>query len=141
MKKQLTAFFFLLVANGVLLAHAVIPHHHHQNIACVERSHCQNNHIGHKHTTPADNHHHDGNPSANCILTQAVFVPSNQGKNEVNGIFCLHENSFDFPFTLPYPGNNVFIPIIIDVTSVPDVSFSYHSCINPPVGLRAPPVV
>lgn len=141
MLKKLTAYSFILLANIVLLAHAVVPHHHHQSIACVESSHCQDDNIAHKHNAPADNHQHDGSSSANCILKQAVIVPSNQGKNETDCVFCSLNHSLDLQFTLPYTGNEAIIPIFSIVASIPDVSFSFSSYITTSLGLRAPPLV
>jgi len=34
MLKKFTAIFFILCANVIFLAHAVIPHHHHENKVC-----------------------------------------------------------------------------------------------------------
>ena len=39
-RKSLTVFF-ILIANIILLAHAVIPHHSHQNEVCIGDSHLQ----------------------------------------------------------------------------------------------------
>jgi len=42
MIKRKTALAFILIANIILLAHAVIPHHHHHNNeVCTESSTCQ----------------------------------------------------------------------------------------------------
>jgi len=139
--KRITAFFFLMIANVVLLAHVVIPHHHHQNVACINKTHCQNDIVAHEHNTTEHNHHHDGSGSNNCILKQAVIVPSNQGKNETNSFFCSQNHSPDYHYTLPITGNEDLIPIFSIVAFVPDYSFSFHSCITSSSGLRGPPFV
>ena len=141
MIKKITAYSFILLANIVLLAHAVVPHHYHQIVACVESSHCPDNNVPYNRDTPEDNHENDGSSSANCILQQAVIVSSNQGKNETDCIFCSHNHSLDLQFTLPYNGNEAIIPIFSIVASMPDVSFCFSSYITTSLGLRAPPLV
>lgn len=141
MIKKLTAYSFILLANIVLLAHAVVSHHHHQIVVCVESSHCQDNNIAHKNNTPEDNHQHDGSSSANCILNQAIILSSNQGKNETDCVFYSHNRSLALDYTLSHTGNDTIIPIFRIVASAPTVSFSFSSCITTSLGLRAPPIV
>jgi hypothetical protein len=139
--KRITAFFFLMIANLVLLAHVVIPHHHHQNVACINNTHCQDDIVAHEHNTTGHDHQHDGNGSDNCILKQAVIVPSNQGKNEADCIFWSYNHSLDYHFTLPYTGNEDLNQVFYIVASLPDLSFSFLYCITSSSGLRGPPLV
>jgi hypothetical protein len=139
MIKKVTAYSFIILANIVLMAHAVLPHHHHQRVVCVESSHCQNDNDTHNHNTPEDTHQHDGNTSTNCILKQAVIVSSNQGKNETDLVFNSHYHSLDLHLT--YTGTKDIIPIFRIITLVTDVSFSFSSYLTTSLGLRAPPIV
>jgi hypothetical protein len=139
MIKNLTAYRFIIVANIVLMAHAVLPHHHHQSVVCVESSHCRDNNNAHNHNSPEDNHQHDGNTSTNCILKQAVIVSSNQGKNETDLVFNSHCHSLDLH--LAFTGTKDIIPIFRIIALVTDVSFSFSSYLTTSLGLRAPPIV
>lgn len=141
MIKKLAAYSFIILANFVLLAHAVLPHHHHQSVVCVESSHCQNDNNAHTHNTPEDTHQHDGNTSTHCILKQAVIVSSNQGKNETDLVFNAHYPSLHLHFNLPYTGTEDIIPIFRIIAFVTDISFSFSSYITTSLGLRAPPIV
>jgi len=140
MTKRTTAFVFLLVANMILLAHAVIPHHHHQAQVCVERRHCQANHTA-QHITPKHHHHHEGKDSStDCVLKQAVVLPANQIKQEND---CLNSriDSQDYPYTLFISEDAAFISGNCVAESIQNISSSYPYYINTSLGLRAPPSV
>ncbi len=81
MIKKFSAFSFILLANIILLAHAVIPHHHHDSVICIKQNHCQDDRIPYNHNVTEHNHQHDGNKnSTSCILKQSVVVPTSQGR-------------------------------------------------------------
>jgi len=83
MIRKTTTIIFILLANIILLAHAVFPHHHHGQMVCLNFSHCY--HAGNDSSTyPADcGHEHDSeSPVSNCILKQLVVVPANQARIE-----------------------------------------------------------
>ena len=142
MKKALT-IFFILIANIILLAHAVIPHHHHESSVCVERILCPDC-DGHKHgMSQNDCHHHDGNSSQNCVLNLAVFLPSNQGKQDCKCINIpnRHSQPDDFQAIL-FKGE--FVSLVPDIISDEQLSSKNHfnsSFDSGSKGLRAPPVV
>ncbi|HBL77329.1 MAG: hypothetical protein A2W90_21840 [Bacteroidetes bacterium GWF2_42_66] len=139
MIKKITAFVFIVLANFVLLVHAVIPHHHHQSHVCIENSHCQCDSETHSHCNPE--HEHDGNDSNDCLLKQVVALPSNQVKQECKCICTDHHSHPDHSsFVLFNTGAEVSIPIFYFDTSIPIIVFSYPSLVITTAGLRAPPV-
>jgi len=92
MKKVLTIVFMLL-ANLVLLAHAVVPHHHHIIEICIEDSNCHSDAEDHQHESSKSHDHNDETDTDQCILKQAWILPSNQFKPDFksfengNGLF------------------------------------------------------
>lgn len=69
----------LLMANVLILAHAVIPHHHHDKVAVAivhlweneaEHHHSHNEDGHHRHSHDADGHHHEG--KEDCFLTEVM---------------------------------------------------------------------
>lgn len=141
MKRKKVALIFLIVANIILLAHAVLPHHHHDKVVCVESSHCQTADLGHKHSAKAHSHQHDTENSNCCVLKQAVAIPANQTRNETECDGCSVDHSFDTHFTLTKIVTVGAIPEKLVAHSVPDFSFWIPSYIAHSLGLRAPPTV
>ncbi|MDP3445042.1 MAG: hypothetical protein Q8T08_19450 [Ignavibacteria bacterium] len=138
--KKITAFVFILLANIILLVHAVVPHHHHQEMVCLESNHCQS---GHTHDDSADTHNHDQNNTAESCALKVVFaLPSHfaTAKNFAESCFVYHidtdlfqalTDATHFCFNPPEISNEFFdfIPI-------------FHSkSVNLNVSLRAPPIV
>jgi hypothetical protein len=140
MIRKTSAFIFILLANSILLAHAVLPHHHHGQQVCLSLSnlHHTNNDSS---THPSDcTHEHDSeSPVTNCILKQLVVVPAGQGR--IEPIVLYLENFSDY-FILqtgfscelqstelfrknPYPQDVPLFLIVLDYSQ----------------GLRAPPAV
>jgi hypothetical protein len=143
---KITATFFLLTAAFILLAHAVIPHHHHQLQVCVEKAHCQEDGNSHQPETTKQNHQHDDNSdSTNCILKQAVVLPSNQDKQVYDCDFNKDNYSYDylstFLYAFVYTGTEAPIPDFCIVDLIPDILSSYSCYVNTSLGLRAPPAV
>jgi hypothetical protein len=140
MIRKTTATFFILLANIILLAHAVFPHHHHELQVCINISHCHHTEQDSS-THPADcNHEHDSSsPVTNCILKQLVVVPVNQCRIEpvvlylenFTECFILHSGySDELQFTElfrinPYPKDVPLFQTYLDYSQ----------------GLRAPPTV
>ena len=142
MLRKITAYIFILLANTVLLAHAVVPHHHHHEQVCIDNTCCQENAKDHEHNTPQDNHQHDGdNNSATCVLKQVVVLPSNLGRQENACYYGYDNHSYDFISIVFLTGNDEFIPVFRIFDSVNDLASSYPSFLNTSLGLRAPPIV
>jgi len=139
--KKTTAYIFILLANIVLLVHAVTFHHHHHTPNCNESTHCQSNDIACKHSSPADSHQHDGSGAEDCGLEQAVVLPSNQGRHESDRIAGPDNLSYDSLFTLVHAGTDSLIPAFDIDLPIPVVHYSYASFIVASLGLRAPPTV
>jgi len=141
MIKKLTAYSFLIIANIILLAHAVIPHHHHESVVCVEQKHCQDDAIPHNHNVAEHNHQHDGNKnSTSCILKQSFVVPTSQGKQLKSCDNCSDNHNHDF-YTLSNIGYCDLQPVSNVVTYYPVHSSYLLSFVTSTLGLRAPPTV
>ncbi|MGE0020795.1 MAG: DUF6769 family protein [Draconibacterium sp.] len=140
MIRKTTAIIFILLANIILMAHAVFPHHHHDQQVFLNLSHCQHTNNDSS-THPADcTHEHDSSsPVTNCILKQLVVVPANQGRIEpvvlylenIADCFILHSGYSDelqctelFRIN-PYPKDVPLFQTYLDYSQ----------------GLRAPPTV
>jgi hypothetical protein len=141
MIKKLTAYSLILVANFVLLAHAVIPHHHHESVVCVEQKHCQGDAIPHNHNVAEHDHRHDGNKnSTSCILEQSVVVPTSQGKQLKSHDNCSDNHNQDY-YILSNFGYSDLQPISKVVTYFSVYSSYLLSFVTSTLGLRAPPTV
>ena len=144
MMKKGTAIFFILLANIILLAHAVVPHHYHQNKVCVNSSHCQSDSYAHQHDTSKPNHEHDGeNDSHFCVLKQVVFITSNQWDQFDKCLFGSYKplSLLDFQAVLFDNGFNALIPRIVSTGQTLFKTSTYLSFVSSSIGLRAPPVV
>lgn len=67
--KRTLSILMLLMANVLILAHAVIPHHHHDKVA-VAIEHFWEEGDAHHHSHDGEAHHHDG--PEDCFLTEAL---------------------------------------------------------------------
>jgi hypothetical protein len=89
--KKTIALLFILVANIILVAHAVIPHHDHENmLICFIVSHCSDLSDAHSETdceTPAHHTNQDNDCSDKCCCIDTVFDPSD---NKERTICCTH---------------------------------------------------
>lgn len=139
-----TALLFVLLANIVILVHAVAPHHHHHNQVCIENVHCQNDCTAPKHTTSEHNQLPTGSEvTDNCALKQAVVIPSNSFKQALK---CNHYSEhpaslFGFLAVLRDQEFILFEPKIVSGLLHSQVflpSSNFHSS---SAGLRAPPTV
>jgi hypothetical protein len=137
MIRKTTAIIFILLANIILLAHAVLPHHHHDQQVCLSLSH---NHRSNN-DYPADCTHENGSgsPVSNCILKQLVIVPANQARIEP---VVLYLENFTYCFILQ-TGNLFELQSAELVRKNPypkDVPI-FQSFLDYSQGLRAPPSV
>ena len=145
--KKAIALSFLLLANTVILVHAIICHHHHDTIpVTLVAGH-------HKHDCNSYNHHHHDAQSVDrcnnypncherieeCSLV-TIYVRLNDDK-QVSQLL-----NFDFD-QLPYilvPFSDYSIPQIYNDAGLPfrqkPYLLSYHTeYISQSLGLRAPP--
>ncbi len=139
--KKITAILFVLLANIIIVAHAVVPHHHLSNKVLIITEHHDADDFNHKHHTDDHDHEHgDANDYDFCLLKQVISIPTNTSKQEFSS------PSIDFEF-----GNRLAILIKNDFACNPPPILSYlqtsfhslfYTCfINSVSGLRAPPTV
>lgn len=140
MMKKLTVYTLILLANIILLAHAVLPHHHHQLQFCIEDSHCHHHNV----PDPLDaSHDHDGENSSDCLLKQLIIFPATQFKQ-----VCKYTDGSDNPFIFhdwqvieilkelqPIANSEATELLFPNITPTCYLLFSHSS------GLRAPPAV
>jgi hypothetical protein len=140
--KKIIAYIFILIANFVLLYHAVIPHHHHDKQVCIERAHCKSDSEAHQHeaTEQNHNHQHDGN-SSSCILNQVFVSPASQSKQIHECSDCNDNHSHDFQFILFNVSPETVIPSCKSVISAIEVTPLYSSLLQSSLDLRGPPTV
>lgn len=142
MVKRITAFIFILLANIVLLAHAVVPHQHYFGHVCIGTEHSQDNEATHESNSTEPDHKHDGNnTSTSCVLKQAVVLPTNQSRQECDYISYTDNNSTKFLFALFNSGTESAVLVLLCEASDKVIIPSYSSFVNTSLGLRAPPVV
>lgn len=141
--KKIIAYSFILIANFVLLSHAIIPHHHHDKLVCIERTHCENDSKAHQHEANDQNHkhEHDGKNNSNCILKQSVALPVQQGKQLNECSDCNDNHSHDFQYLLFNVSGETFIPTCKIVISAIEVTPLYFTLLQSSLGLRGPPTV
>ncbi|OQX72504.1 MAG: hypothetical protein B6D64_15035 [Bacteroidetes bacterium 4484_276] len=141
---RLPALFFVLLANIVFLAHAVIPHHHHDSEVCFESSHCQSHNEPHEHGPAEHSHNHDGeNKATYCILNQVFVVPSNHVKQECKCLDCDYSHpQFDKPQAI-LTDNRLYglLPKIFKKDQLLFFTSTYTYFADRCVGPRAPPPV
>lgn len=142
MIKKFTAFSFLIIANIILLAHAIIPHHHHQKQVCLESKHCGNHTLTHNNGYDHDNHQHDSNNNPiSCFLSQLVIVPTNRAYQICQ---CQHSDdhhSHEFQNIIYSYNPGVNNPITKYRIIVPEIIPLYNSFVCSSSGLRGPPLV
>lgn len=136
---KLTAYGLIILANIILLAHAVIPHHHHESVICIEQKHCQNDTKQHKHNvTEHDHQHNDNKNSTTCILKQSFVVPTSQGKYLKTGINYLYNPNHDCFLSSNF-GYSDLQAVLKIAFCFPERSSSILSFVTSSLGLRAPP--
>ena len=136
------ALVFLIFANFILMAHAVIPHHHHQQILCVEKTHCNGDKESHEHSFPARDHQHDGDSNPfSCILKQAIALPVNPGRELSDCISILSHFALDYIINFNLIENEFLTPDYQAGNYIPFLSAEYTNYVSSFLGLRAPPAV
>lgn len=139
MIRKFTAYVLILLANIILLAHAVIPHHHHESVICIVQKHCKNDTKQHKHNVTEHDHQHDDNKNTTtCILKQSFVVPTSQDKYLKIGINFSDNHNHDYflPSNFGYSDLQSVLKTVI--------YFSERSSLILPLvtsshGMRAPP--
>lgn len=139
MSNRITAYIYILLANIILLAFAVIPHHHHDVKVCFTSYHCQNNAKESKHN---ESHQHDGpnSDNNNCKFIHAVSISTSyQSKNNIE------VNSPDLSFLslalFDISVHNYLAEISNRTITLlnPLSATVFSSYINASLGLRGPP--
>lgn len=139
-RKSLT-IFFILIANIILLAHAVIPHHSHQNEVCVGNTHMQAQ--SGEHNSCSNHTHSQEQEAEDCDLNQAVVVLSQQLRSEIK-CFDYATTYSQFDATQAVLLNKSFDALFyIDISNIkpPLLASIYSSFVGRQIGLRGPPVV
>jgi len=134
-----TAFIFILLANMVLLAHAVIPHHHHTKApieVAVECSH-EDDHE-HNHNMPLCNDDHEQGETTSCKLIEAIIVPNNQIRlSELLELTTINHTLFFtlyvFNFSIPQHYEDTSNEVVESIPLFTRFLISSQ-------GLRAPPI-
>ncbi|WP_313380484.1 DUF6769 family protein [Proteiniphilum saccharofermentans] len=147
--KKAVAISFLLLANMIVLVHAVIPHHHHNQLPVsfdiVQHEHgdATHEHFPHNHDTqhpvPHGDNSHGHKVFEECILNQAYLKIGNDKQ-----VAQLHNLDFTLLSCLLTP----FSDSLTAVAGLEGLPFrqnpyllSYHTeFISQSLGLRAPPV-
>jgi hypothetical protein len=147
MIKKRTAAFFILLANIIILAHAVIPHHHlpHQAFLIIS-SLCNENKTGHHHPLAVHGHDHqhdNKNGNDHCPLKQIVGITTNALRQEYNS--DLHANPHPdfggFHAILADFQPDCFFPAIAVELCPPLLTSTYTCYVSGAPGLRAPPAI
>jgi len=131
-----TAILFLLFANLILFAHAVIPHHHHDQHVCIESIICDN----HRHND--FDHHPKNDHTDECLLHQLIVVPTVLSFKDIMGEAFVKD---EFYINLDL---NLFLTKESNLDD--DVETRRRFYLNPiqtplvvncGLGLRAPPII
>lgn len=143
MIKKTSAIAFLILANILLLGHAVVSHHHHNQQVCLENSHCLHDGLTDEKDNNRDSHSHDGeNNHDDCILKEPVVVLSNQWKPDFKVDNTTDRSGLDvFHYNLLISSTKYLIPVLSSFIGERFTDDSYSSLVSASLGLRAPPVV
>ena len=135
--KRVISISFLLLANVIILAHAVIPHHHHDGlIFLLTAAHQEHDdHDGEQDHTCNYPPCHDG---AEECLSSTLFVKLDQNKQLFQQDFeilpCVFSLFLDY--SIPQIVDNVGLPF----RQKPYLIFYHTEYISQSLGLRAPPI-
>lgn len=149
MIKKKTAALFILFANIIIEAHAVIPHHHlPHNAFLVISSLCRENIDGHHHPQdyPDYNHDHSSNNHENknyhFLLKQDVGIPTNilRQVSSSNNLKTNSHTAFAEFHAIPAVFKfDCIAPVIIADLQPPLLTSCYAGYTSGISGLRAPP--
>ena len=137
--KRAISLSFLLVANVIVLAHAIVLHHHHEDTSiCFNNSHCQDC----KETHDSQTNDRNSYPGKCSIIIDDNYTPASNYLN----ISCHLHNKCDCTHilyalisTTLYTGDFV-ADLIIHFRQNPFIPLFYSDFISQSLGLRAPPV-
>ena len=147
MSKKIVCISALLLANVLLLAHAVIPHHHHQEdaVVCFLDTHYEDCEEAHSHEQ-CDNqiYKHETPPvSERCCIVDNVYIHADNNikttsRSHTTGdcgqiLYVLILNDLDIQGfianTIRHLRQNPYVPLF------------YSEFIAQSIGLRAPPAI
>ena len=138
--KRAMTLSFLLLANIILLVHAVIPHHHHDLVCCSPNAHCDDNDETHEHTADSGcQQHDDENKGKECPLKDVYMKP----ENDKSLVDLNPHNDLQYPVLLLFP-----VKSMVKITDLKNLPFRQKPCLlfyytdylSQSLGLRAPPV-
>jgi hypothetical protein len=134
-----SAFIFVLLANLVLLAHAVVPHHHHNEDPISISVKCCHHEEHNPHENALVNlEDHEDHETTACSLTQILLIPNNQFRT---GEKSVDKESTDILFIALFVYNfsskDNFAADSYSTTEIIPISTRF---IISSQGLRAPPV-
>ncbi len=144
--KKVIAFIIILVANLVLLLHAVIPHYHLEHQVSLVDNYVSNsleqlNEPNHHHHDHSSKHHHENEEkkSTNCHLNQPLVLTFQQSRSISDAIYLPTKwfQNIDIEFI-----NNVNFEVFISYTIIRIIEtpkFLYTSLNRILLKLRAPP--
>lgn len=138
MIKKLTAYSFILLANIVLLAHAVIPHHHHETDAIEpSQTYSSNAEKEHHHSFPEHEHQQD---DYLFVIRQAFVLSTNPGRLLNNDDDCTGNNGLDYFFIQTL---NILYDYIPPDDKIPiwDNPQKFIITVSCTFGSRAPPAI
>ena len=145
--KKAIAVSFLMLANIMILAHAVMPHHHHENAGVYFiDSHCE-------YCKEVQNHEHhnipnhlcgcEGNPSESHCIIDHIYIPAYN--HTIKSTVChIHSKCKGDHVLETLVPNSLNIHDFADKTLIPFqqklYAVAYHTDhIAQSLGLRAPP--
>lgn len=142
MINRITAFSFILLANILLVARAVIPHHHHHNEDCFHSALCLYNGFTEDMDSDLNNQCHDvENDPDVCVLKEPVAVLTDQWKIDLKTDHFISSH-LDFNKFVDNLHNNRTKVLISELTLIifaDCYNCSYFSLVFSSSGLRAPP--
>lgn len=143
--RNATAILFILCANIVLLAHAVIPHHHHDEVACFEVITTEKHDHGHccDHQDAGHQEKHDAGTSNDCcVLNDFMAIIPDNFKQEIKPLnFSFEAKNFNHFLLAVIPaGDELLLSGLTDSfrqNPIPDKCLPAAGSLGP--GLRGPP--
>ncbi len=141
MVKRISAVLLLVIANFILLVHAVIPHHNHKGEFCIEETQCQSESINHNHCE-SDHQHNNDNSSTFCGLKQILVIPQSQNLSQQNHWDYKDINDYIFIQCAWFkPSFDRLSFSHFSEFSNGDIYFFYTLLIGEHFSLRGPPIV
>ena len=144
MFRRAVAISFLILANIVLLAVAVVPHHHHGDMICFATSHCHHGHDGvdkscchHDTQQPLHSHEHS---DANCCNVDEWLLPNIEPEHKhQHHCLCTTCNNSFFVAVLPDLTEPTIPPAGLPFRQTPTTVTYLCIYVSQTLGLRAPP--